>query len=242
MGFFLIASIGALSLVLLRLRQDDPSTSTTNQSVDSSSGGYTEDFSLPPVPMSQAPVPAPTVKPPTQEPPTAPVAGLSPTDVPVNPTTRAPSAPSSSAATTFGPSEQDPQNDFLLLLASRSIESLEELEDRDSPQYRSFEWISADPNYFDYGPDRVLQRWVLGVFFLGISDTMVTRQNGVVGFLEHWMTDIDECLWYSTRPDFVCNDQGLYERLDIRDANLYGTLPSEFALLSNSLSKYSTLC
>jgi hypothetical protein len=133
---------------------------------------------------------------------------------------------------------EDTKNDFLSLLENLSFESLELLlEDQNSPQYRGFEWITSDPNYFEYGQDRVLQRWVLAVFALGITETLTGMKEEFGDIFYSWMKDTDECTWYSTRPKSVCNADGLYERIDIRDANLYGTLPSEMALLSNSLSK-----
>ena len=113
-----------------------------------------------------------------------------------------------------------------------SPDSLETLEDQDSPQYESFTWMVSDPEYFSYTPDRILQRWVLGVLYLGLSERM-ERDGTFADILEDWMTDENECFWYSSRPNDVCNDEGHMISLDIRDAELYGTLPPELSLLTN---------
>jgi hypothetical protein len=105
------------------------------------------------------------------------------------------------------------------------------LQDTESPQHRAFEWVTSDPGYFGYSPERIIQRWVLSVFALGFS----TRPSILD---DSWMGDLDECTWYPSQPESVCNANGLYERIDVRDASLFGTLPSELALLSNSLSKF----
>jgi hypothetical protein len=180
------------------------------------------------VPPTLRPVIAPTPRPTTGRPTLAPVAPTtSPVPVPVTLTPTTPAAPS----------EMDQARAaFLTLLADRSVESDDSsleliLQDTDSPQHRAFEWVTSDPGYFGYSPERIIQRWVLSVFALGFSSRPSV-------FDDSWMGDSDECTWYSSRPDSVCNADGLYERIDVRDASLFGTLPSELALLSNSLSKF----
>ena len=252
MGLILLVAIVALAVILAQLRQDnDTSGSAGGQSIDGAGVGGADsgsdnalDFGF----GTRAPVSTnnpyddfagvPSVS--TGSPVAAPV---STPDVPATPT---PDEEKEDAdATTPTPEESaDPSKDFFDLLASRSLDTLETLEDRDSPQYQSFEWVTSDPNYYDYGPDRVIQRWVLGTFYLGLSENMGNRELGP-NVLTNWMTEEDECLWYSTKPNEqpVCNENGLLESLDIRDASLYGTFPAELALLSNSLSKfYPTPC
>jgi hypothetical protein len=225
----LVAAIGALAIILIQLRgEDDGGTATairdtpTSTTDDGDFNGFPSDtvFTsspvIPPLALDSEDEPFPTPVP-------VPSTPLSPTSAPTEPTTVA-------------PVPIDAQTDFLRTLASRSVTSLEALDDRQTPQYRSFEWISTDPKYFEYGPDRVIQRWVLGVMALGWSE----HSSSTRIILSSWMTDTDECTWYSTRPDVVCNADGLYESLDIRDSMLSGTIPAEVALLSKSLSKYTT--
>jgi hypothetical protein len=132
---------------------------------------------------------------------------------------------------------EEAREDFLSVIISRSFESLEIiLEDIDSPQHRAFAWITNDPAYFGYGKDRVLQRWVLSVTALGLTD-VPTEYSAKASILDSWVRETDECTWFSSQPSSLCNPDGLYERIDIRDANLYGTLPSELSLLSHSLGK-----
>lgn len=221
LALFLIIAVFGLGLVLVKLRSEE--TSDNNNF-----GG----FNLPP-PSFPAPAPAPQEMPVAMSPtvvaptnaPVAPVA-LPPTTPPtIKPTIKITSPPVSTAV-------KEAIDDLSMLLVERSLETAEILQDPASPKYQSFEWITTDPNYFDYGPDRVVQRWVLGVFFFGLSEKP--------GFdpasdLQLWVTDANECSWYSTRPNSVCNKDGLYRSLDLRESNLYGPIPPELALLSNSL-------
>jgi hypothetical protein len=229
LGPVLLAVICGLAIVLARLRQEE---------VESSQSASWWDI-LP----KPAPVPPPVDggdDAPLSSPSTFPLA--EPTRLPEETATTPPAYPTngpapSSSAPIPTDTPEEARVDFLSIITSRSFESLEIiLEDIDSPQHRAFAWITNDPVYFGYGNDRVLQRWVLSVFALGLTD-VPTEYNAKASILDSWVQETDECTWFSSQPSSVCNPVGLYERIDIRDANLYGTLPSELSLLSNSLGK-----
>jgi len=116
---------------------------------------------------------------------------------------------------------------------------------QDSPQYYATTWLSQDPNYFGYTSDRLVQRWSLAMLALSLDSATVAenplrlrRLQDKVGsdLLQGWLTYTDECTWFtsSTKESF-CNQNGMYETIDLQDMMLGGTLPSEIALLSNSL-------
>jgi hypothetical protein len=197
LGLVLIASIGALAIALIRLRQED---STTTSAIDE--------------------------QPEQQE-----------TNLPS-------SAPVQQGASPFQETTQPPvlatRDDLFQVLAQLTPGSLELLEDIDTPQYRAFSWLSSDPNYFDYDDSRLIQRWVLAIFYLSFEGGNLSPFNARYlesNLLTEWMSYSDECFWHSTGPDGFCNEEGLVRNIDIRGGGISGTLPKELGLLSNSLGK-----
>jgi hypothetical protein len=141
-------------------------------------------------------------------------------------------------------SVQQARDNFLGLLQVRSSDSLEAVvEDIDSPQHRAFLWMSASRYYWGYSADRIIQRWVLAVMALGLADAPGAT-GGNSKALKYWVGRRDECEEKessSSHPNpTICNANGLIERIELHDAELYGTLPFELSLLSNSLSEYTT--
>jgi hypothetical protein len=52
---------------------------------------------------------------------------------------------------------------------------------------------------------------------------------------EGWLSDGNECDWYSTSSDGLCNEEGLVDQIDLRRMDLRGQLPKELILLSENL-------
>jgi len=136
--------------------------------------------------------------------------------------------------------------DALNLLIERGVVSSEnEIEmNPDSPQYDATIWLSQDPNFYVYTQDRLIQRWSLAVLALSLDSTMVLHnplqmrwlQGGDNDLLPGWLTYTDECTWFTTSTKASpCDRDGMYQTIDLQDMMLGGTLPSELALLSNSL-------
>ncbi|MGK3734220.1 MAG: hypothetical protein ACI8RD_004160 [Bacillariaceae sp.] len=137
-------------------------------------------------------------------------------------------------------------NEVLDLLISRGIvneRNAARIEsDIDSPQYLATDWLSRDPTYYEYLEDRVIQRWVLSLFAFTWAppspqlEQPQQRQRRMMEDLpQGWLTYTDECTWFASSKAAPCNDNGMYERIDIQDLMLGGYLPSELSLLSNSL-------
>ena len=318
LGLVLLASIGALAIALIRLRQDDSKTPKANEGL----GGVTDeprDIILIPdqeenlpssapaqqentLPSTRAPAQQETTHPssaPAQQETTLPsssapeqqettlpsnapaqqdtthpssapvqqITTLPPSSAPVQQETTLPSSaparqettlPSSAPVqqsaspvqeTTSPIATQPPvlatRDDLLQVLAQLTPGSLELLENIDTLQYRAFAWLSSDPNYFDYDDSRLIQRWVLAIFYLtfegGNLSPFSARHLEASApesyLLTDWMSYSDECFWHSAGSDGFCNEEGLVRNIDIRDGGLSGTLPKELALLSNSLGK-----
>mmetsp|Transcript_2848 Transcript_2848/g.7827 ORF Transcript_2848/g.7827 Transcript_2848/m.7827 type:complete len:763 (+) Transcript_2848:120-2408(+) len=114
----------------------------------------------------------------------------------------------------------------------------------DSPQYYATAWISQDPNFYGYTQDRLVQRWTLAIIAksldstIGVENPLKHRklQNEKSDFLRGWLSYTDECTWFSSSAEpSPCDQDGMYQIVDLHDMSLLGTLPSELAMLSNSL-------
>jgi hypothetical protein len=238
LGFILLASIGALAIALVRIRQTD----------SDSDGGSDRNKSSPQNGLPSG-TPAPIdlgdyYFPPTGNPVSGPttVAGtVAPTPAPVFRATPAPSA-APVATTVADPVVVEQRNNLLAILEAVSPESIiDSLDDDNSPQAKATQWLAADPDFASYSPERLVQRWVLTVVFESFNGGNVGGRQlqgaSSSSALPGWKTYTEECQWFSTRPDDFCNRNGLVRSIDIRDAFMSGTLPKELQLLSNSLGK-----
>jgi len=109
-------------------------------------------------------------------------------------------------------------------------ESAEALLDLSSPQYAALSWLENNANLGGYPEWKRIQRYSLAVFFYSTNGYDWKVQGS-------WMSDDDECTWPSSAVDPVCNNETAFLRLQVWENNVVGPLPSELALLSNSLSK-----
>lgn len=170
--------------------------------------------------------------PPTFAPTAAPVA--SPTLVPI-PTeqpfssapvpTRRPTPPPTTVAPTVSPTRSR-----ISLLREFLISVWPSLEDDfvgfRTPQYFALEWLANNANYEDYSDDQLVQRFALATFYFSTSGER-WRNNTL------WLSDEDECSWYSSGSVSPCNQDGFYTSLDLDLNDLSGTIPAELGLLSN---------
>lgn len=152
----------------------------------------------------------------------------------LTPSTPAPTFSATTVGPTTDPLDTDATFDELYsLLVGGGIVS-EDIEDSPtSPQYQAIVWLSQDPNFFNYLKQRMLQRWSLAVV-ANSMDATGTQARGRK-LLEGWLQYTNECTWFTSGEKAVCDDRGNFERLNIQELQLGGTLPSEIALLSNSL-------
>eukprot|EP00934_Nitzschia_sp_Nitz4_P008271 Nitzschia sp. Nitz4//scaffold101_size76361//28750//31650//NITZ4_005600-RA/size76361-augustus-gene-0.10-mRNA-1//-1//CDS//3329532152//8261//frame0 len=173
---------------------------------------------------------------PTSSPTTAPTSAPTTAPAPTMTPTSSTPIPTSAPLPTAAPEEISTVDldQVAEVLTSYGVDVESFLSDEDSPRYRSLAWLAGDPNVESYPEHRLLQRWVLGTCAL----SWATDESGVnfasVG-LPGWMdTSLNECSWFSTTGDDVCDDEGYYQSLDLEDPTqpLYGTIPTEIALLT----------
>jgi hypothetical protein len=173
-----------------------------------------------------APTPSPTAvapRPTTQ----------SPSLQPVTPTVR-PSQSPSLRPSTLSPTQSPTMNpvDFLVeFLTAASPDLQEALMDTTSQQYTALLWLSTDPDLFSYPNFKLIQRFALATFYLTTGGNTWANNDA-------WLTDVDECLWYSSSTNIApCDFMGLFVNLELELNNIGGALPSELSLLSNSLTR-----
>jgi Leucine-rich repeat (LRR) protein len=100
-----------------------------------------------------------------------------------------------------------------------------------SPQYLAFEWLSNNGNLNFFSDEKNMQRFVLATFYFSTNGDDWTNKD-------LWLTDEDECNWYSSNIYLSqCNELGYYRYLELNFNGLSGTIPSELALLSDSLTR-----
>ena len=133
------------------------------------------------------------------------------------------------------------QEDLLRILAMITPSSLDSISNVTSPQYLAFSWLAGDPDYFVYTLERLIQRWVLAVFYFHF-DVTAEEEVGVDDereneFRSSWLSYTDECTWYTTDTSDICDEYGNLLALHLDGAGLIGQLPTELSLLSNSLGK-----
>jgi len=223
-----------------------PSTSPTTEEVI---GTIEPTYAIPLVTQT------PTVFPMTVPPKTASPTITQITDAPLPPPTPFPTLVQTPFPTlSDNISIQNARSKFLQVLESKSVSSVTTLGRLDSPQYQAFDWLVQDPNFESYSNERLLQRWVLATFALGLKDaqnddggdiTTLSVYNKQVPknklpvpqALQSWVQYTDECSWFFSQQkyEYLCNPQGLYSRIDLRSQNLSGTIPTEISLLSSHL-------
>jgi hypothetical protein len=244
MSLLLLALITGLAIWFISVEP----TNTIDQTASEDELGWfpltsrPNSFPSPAPSVATTPTPLPLTPAPTSSKPTMPSAPLPLTPAP---TTSKPTIPPTLAPTDESIAIQQARARFLNILEERSYSLLQTLQQPESSHFQAYEWLIRDPNFFNYNSDRVIQRWVLALFAMGLSsssdNTAEQKQstNSLPPPLQTWVQYSDECTWFHSTvdSDTLCNDQGQYVRIDLRSLNLSGTLPSEISLLSNSLGK-----
>lgn len=101
------------------------------------------------------------------------------------------------------------------------------LDDDTSPQADALDWLSKNPLIHTYDEQKLFTRFTLATFYYSTDGDNWTTNH-------LWLTDLDECLWYTSSFENPCTEQG-FSRLVLTDNNLQGSIPQELSLLSNSL-------
>lgn len=250
MSLVLLAVITGLAIWFITVKMGDQEQVHANPNIRAETDDDFAWIQLTPSPMTPPPSTLVTLTPLTPVPSVAATdAVISPSSSPTlrpavatpPPTTSRPTPSPSAAPTDESVAIQQARARFLTILEERSPTLLQTLQEPESTHFQALEWLIRDPDFFTYSPNRVIQRWVLALFALGLSSwdsLQQLKQTGLPPQLQTWVQYTNECSWFFSQvdsSDVLCNNQGEYVRLDLRDMNLAGTIPSELSLLSNSL-------
>jgi Leucine-rich repeat (LRR) protein len=162
----------------------------------------------------------------TKRPTSAPVTSTPTLSSPVTTPSLAPSSsplPGTSSPA-GGPSADELRG--VLISAWPSLE--DDLANSSTPQFLAFDWLLNNTDLEEYTDDRILQRFALATFYYS-TDGNNWIQN------DRWLSDEHECLWYTSSTTLPCDNSLQYTSLDLERNDFSGTIPSELALLSNSL-------
>jgi hypothetical protein len=154
---------------------------------------------------------------------------LQPAIPPISDATIQPVTPIPTKGPTLMPSQitVNPLRD-LIVSAWPNIE--EDLSDG-SPQFAALEWLSMNSELSSYSYDKKLQRFALATLYYSTGGDRWLNDD-------LWLSDEDECLWFSTSADrSPCDDAGSFANLELELNDLSGTIPAELVLLSNSLTR-----
>lgn len=118
------------------------------------------------------------------------------------------------------------------LIAFAALDGGASLSDPLSAQYKALTWLEGNENLNDYPDWRKIQRHTLATFYFSTNgDDWIER--------DFWLTDEDECNWFTSAVDPPCDEGGVFTRLALFENNVAGTLPKDLAILSDSMRKSS---
>ena len=184
-----------------------------------------------PAPPNQMPTTSPVTPSPNQMPTMSPVAPetppptLVPTPVPTSSPTSYPTA---------SPAEGSPRptgSSLFNFLVGLSFDGGDALRNGTSAQHKAFTWLSADQKIESYTSNVIVQRYVMATFYYSTNgDRWVMN--------DRWLDGGDECQWFDkSGARSPCGPRGDLTTLELDFNNIYGTLPPELGLLSNSLER-----
>jgi Leucine-rich repeat (LRR) protein len=126
----------------------------------------------------------------------------------------------------------DPEAFLRQLLVSRWPPLIQSLFIPFSPQSKAFEWlVDLDSDLNAYSERQLIQRFVMATFFFSTNGENWSSNEG-------WLSAENECRWYQTKSyRDACDASGSLLNLELNGNGLSGSLPSELALLSDSLTR-----
>jgi hypothetical protein len=102
------------------------------------------------------------------------------------------------------------------------------LEKDDSAQSLALRWLRQNNTHLlSYSTTQRLQRFSLATFFYATGGAQKWRLK------TKWLTDADECEWFTTANTTVCNKDGMYHTLSLDAIGLRGTIPPELEFLTS---------
>ena len=164
-----------------------------------------------------------------QEAPTIPSPTTSPSIRGGATTVPSPISPATIVPTSAAPISPTVANELFALLSAASFDNGAALNDQSSAQFRAFEWLAANTNLTFYSDERKLARYALATFFYS------TGGNDSWLDVDLWLSQDNECDWFSRSRSSPCNTEGAFQDLELSYNNFQGSLPPEIGFLSNSL-------
>ena len=116
------------------------------------------------------------------------------------------------------------------LLVSASFDKGAALSVDGSPQNKAFNWLAySNLNLTEYSDAKKLTRYALATFYWSTGGNQTWVDEAL------WLSDRDECDWFTRSRATPCNFEGGFQDLEVSYNNLEGVIPPELALLSDSL-------
>ncbi|GAX12743.1 hypothetical protein FisN_15Hh222 [Fistulifera solaris] len=209
---FLVAAPLSIGLAVAQRNKDAPSPPAQDTDAPTSA----------PSPLLRSRAPATTAPTPLDPNPPPPVASPSsdpPTDL----------SPVASPTNIASPTRVPERAELFELLSSVSSDGGTNIATPGTSQNDAFNWLANDPNVTTLPHEKLIQRYSLATFYYSTKGGNWTSSQG-------WLTEEDECGWFtrSTRIP-VCDENGVFQNLDLGFNEVGGSIPAELALLSNLL-------
>lgn len=128
------------------------------------------------------------------------------------------------------PAPKSPLPDIVDLLSAVSYDNGQALLTTSTPQNKALLWVANNSNINEYTDKKIIQRYVLATLYFGTNGSMWDNNAG-------WLSDEDECRWYSDAEGPFCTDDGDVLEIDLFKNNLVGPIPPELALISEFVCK-----
>jgi Leucine-rich repeat (LRR) protein len=176
---------------------------------------FLETTSMPSSAPTLRPTPTPSTLSPTTE-------SALPTPLTLPPTETPTSLPTMIAVTN-APTSDDQV--LFNLISSISVDNGASIETDGSPQNSAFTWLTGSNSLDSFSAERTIQRYALATLFFSTDGPNWSQSS-------NWLTDVDECLWYSRSGGSSCDENGLYVTLDLGFNGLMGSIPGEIGLLT----------
>jgi hypothetical protein len=132
----------------------------------------------------------------------------------------------SSAPTSTPTTEGDLQLDYFVRVTLPEY-TRDALRGGNSPQTKALQWLQNNTNLESYSLSRRLQRFALATFYFSTGgERRWIKKYG-------WMSDEDECDWFSSENDTLPCKEGVLTHLALRSNGLRGIIAPEISLLSS---------
>jgi Leucine-rich repeat (LRR) protein len=107
-----------------------------------------------------------------------------------------------------------------------SASSKDALSNPNSPQAKAMRWIESIPLHEDLSEGRLIQRFALACIYFSTGGENWSENDS-------WLSDADECSWFSTSDHTICSEEGFYIHLELEETGLHDQLPQELSFLSS---------